>query len=188
MKVLRIASAGTIALCLSLAAPAVSGKGADDKDHGRHLRATLTGYQEVPSVNTPASGQFRATLAKDGQSFDYTLSFDGIASVVQQSHIHFAQKSVNGSIVIWLCQGAVRAPAAVSLITPECPQNGTVTGTISSVNVLASPTTQQLTAGDFDAVVAAIRAGSAYANVHSAVSPGGEIRGQIKVDDNDQDK
>jgi diadenosine tetraphosphatase ApaH/serine/threonine PP2A family protein phosphatase len=30
-------------------------------------------------------------------------------------------------------------------------------------------------------VLEAIRAGKAYANVHSNLSPGGEIRGQIKV-------
>jgi len=34
-------------------------------------------------------------------------------------------------------------------------------------------------------VIAAIRARVAYANVHTLVSPGGEIRGQIKASDRD---
>jgi hypothetical protein len=40
--------------------------------------------------------------------------------------------------------------------------------------------TQGVSATDFAAVLTAIRKGRAYANVHTAVSPGGEIRGQIK--------
>jgi hypothetical protein len=57
-----------------------------------------------------------------------------------------------------------------------------VSGTISSANVIAGSTeTQQLKAGDLAAVVTAIQAGAAYANVHTAVSPGGEIRGQIRT-------
>jgi hypothetical protein len=187
MKTLRIAVAGLLALSLSMVALTASDKDKEDKDRGNRLRATLIGYDEVPSVNTPASGRFRATISDDGQSIDYTLSFSGIVTAVQQSHIHFAQKSVNGSIVVWLCQGVLRAPAAVATLTPECPQEGTVTGTITAANVLASAATQQLAANKLDAVIAAIRAGSAYANVHSATSGGGEIRGQIKTDD-DRDR
>jgi CHRD domain len=58
-----------------------------------------------------------------------------------------------------------------------------VTGTITTANVIAGATaTQQLVAGDLAAVIAAIRSGAAYANVHTTPSPGGEIRGQIKHD------
>jgi hypothetical protein len=46
---------------------------------------------------------------------------------------------------------------------------------------------QQLTAGDLAEVIRAIRAGAAYANVHTDLSPGGEIRGQIE-DKDDKDK
>ena len=36
-----------------------------------HIQATLTGYEEVPSVSTVASGEFRAQISKDDQSIDY---------------------------------------------------------------------------------------------------------------------
>jgi len=39
---------------------------------------------------------------------------------------------------------------------------------------------QGMATGDFDELVAAIRNGLAYANVHAAQSTGGEIRGQIR--------
>jgi hypothetical protein len=83
-----------------------------------------------------------------------------------------------------LCQTATTgAPAAVANITPFCPQAGTVTGHITAENVIAgSITTQQLSVSELDEVIAAIRAGVAYANVHTTpLSPGGEIRGQIKA-------
>ena len=64
--------------------------------------------------------------------------------------------------------------------TPTCPQSGTVTGTFTTANVLAAPSTQQLGAGEIGEMISAMKAGVAYVNVHTAVSPGGEIRGQIK--------
>ncbi len=45
--------------------------------------------------------------------------------------------------------------------------------------------TQQILAGELAEVIAAIRAGVAYANVHTTLSPGGEIRGQIRADEKD---
>ena len=150
------------------------------------IRATLIGYQEVPSVSTPASGEFRAKIARDDKSIDYELTFGDLIGTVQQSHIHFAQRGVNGSVVVWLCQTATTpAPPTVALITPFCPQSGTVHGTITSANVVAAGTaSQQITAGELDEVIAAIRAGVAYANVHATpLNPGGEIRGQIRASD-----
>jgi hypothetical protein len=43
--------------------------------------------------------------------------------------------------------------------------------------------TQQLEANNLQKLLAAIRAGKTYANVHPTTSPGGEIRGQIHDDD-----
>jgi CHRD domain-containing protein len=149
-----------------------------------HIRATLTGYQEVPSVSTPASGTFDAQISNDDEMIRYELTFEDVVGTVQQSHIHIAQPAVNGSIVVWLCQTATTpAPAAVAAITPMCPQSGTVTGTITALNVISAGTTsQQIVAGELDEVIAAIRAGVAYVNVHATpLNPGGEIRGQVKA-------
>jgi CHRD domain-containing protein len=156
------------------------------------IEAKLIGYQEVPSVSTPATGEFKAKISSDEQSIDYELTFSGLVGTVQQSHIHVAQRGVNGSIVVWLCQTATTpAPAAVAAFTPTCPQSGTVTGTINAAHVItASTASQQITAGQLDKVIAAIRAGVAYANVHATpLNPGGEIRGQIHAaDENRRDR
>ena len=192
MKRLRMVMAGLIALSMSIVAlVAASDQGnGNDRDRGNRISVRLIGYDEVPSVSTPARGSFRARIARDENSIEYTLSFEGIESTVTQAHIHFAQKSVNGVIVVWLCQGATRAPAAVAAITPECPVSpgGTVSGTITADSVLlqaagSAGAAQQIQEFELDEVIAAIRAGAAYANVHSSVSPGGEIRGQLDVGD-----
>ena len=148
------------------------------------IQANLIGYEEVPAVSTPGSGEFRAMINHGDPSIDYALTFSGLQGTVQQAHIHVAQAGVNGSIVIWLCQTATTpAPAAVAALTPFCPQAGTVTGHITADNVIAGSTaSQQLAAGELDEVLAAIRAGVAYANVHATpLNPGGEIRGQIRA-------
>lgn len=165
MKKISIAAA----LLVALAAPSAF---ADDT-----IRAKLTGYQEVPSVSTVAKGEFAAEVAEDGLSFDYELTFSGLQGQVVMSHIHFGQGSVNGSIIIWLC-GTTTNPGPAG--TQSCPQSGTISGTITSANVVAGATTQQLGAGEFAEALAAMRAGVAYANVHTTISPGGEIRGQLR--------
>jgi hypothetical protein len=164
MKKLSIASA----LLLAFAA---SGASAEDK-----IRARLIGYQEVPSVSTGASGRFEASVHPDGKAFDYELEYSGLQAPVTQAHIHLAQRAVNGPIIIWLC-GTASNPGPAG--TQPCPQSGTITGTVMAANVLAAQPAQQLTAGEIEEAIAAMRAGAAYANVHTAVSTGGEIRGQL---------
>ena len=45
---------------------------------------------------------------------------------------------------------------------------------------MIGPATQGIEAGAFNEILAAMRAGVAYANVHSTKWPGGEIRAQLK--------
>ena len=145
---------------------------------GEVIQATMTGYEEVPPVSSRATGLFYAFV--DGDTMFYQLWYTQLQGTVQQGHIHIAQAGVNGSIVIWLCQTATNIdPTGLS---PQCPQEGQVTGTVTTANVIAGNTaSQQLVAGDIKSAIAAMRAGAAYANVHTSLSTGGEIRGQIRV-------
>lgn len=142
------------------------------------LRATLVGFEEVPAVRTGAQGSFEARLSNDEKTVEYTLTYSGLQAPVTQAHIHYGQRAVNGSIIVWLC-GTTTNPGPAG--TPPCPgSGGTVSGTFTSANVLASSiTTQQFTAGDLASLVDAMRDGLAYVNIHSTVSPGGEVRGQF---------
>lgn len=145
------------------------------------LKAKLRGFNEVPAVSTEASGRFKGEISKDGSSMMYTLRYSGLEDNVRQAHIHFAQSDVNGGIVVFLCQTAdFHDPTGLA---PTCPQSGTVTGTLTAANMTGSAAGQGIAAGEFDELVRAIRAGVAYANVHSDKFPGGEIRGQIRAHD-----
>jgi CHRD domain len=149
----------------------------------------MTGYLEAPPISSAAAGNFDARIDDEADEIHYTLSYSGLEGDVRQAHIHFGQRSVSGGISAWLCETATNPSPSAS--TPACPTpGGTVTGVITPAEVVctgcsaASPNGQGIAAGEFEELVAAIRAGRAYANVHSSKFPGGELRGQL----NDQDQ
>jgi hypothetical protein len=178
-------------LTLLLGLGSVSAATAGDDRHQK-FGTTLSGYNEVHfsagppaflrgAVSTPATGRFKARIDDRNDAIHYELSYENLTSTVAQAHIHFGQRHTVGAIVVWLCQGTSPAPEAVRAATPECPQEGTVTGTITPAQVLEAAG-QGIAPGEFDKVVAAIRAGTTYANVHTATFGPGEIRGQIHHD------
>jgi len=148
--------------------------------HDDSLETRLKGYNEVPAVSTAANGRFKASIDKASNTIRYEISYSGLEGDVRQSHIHIGQRGVNGGITLWLCQTAVNVSPVAS--TPACVQSGTVSGVLSAADVVG-PAGQGVSAGEFAEVLAAIRAGVAYVNVHSSKFPGGEIRGQLKTDD-----
>lgn len=144
------------------------------------FKADLIGFDEVPSLSTPASGTFRMEIDPTDTSFDYELSYSGLVGNVTQAHIHIAQKDVNGAIMVFFCTNLGNGPAGTQLCPG--PNAGSVTGTITSADVVASAAGQGIAAGEFAEVLRAIRAGRVYVNVHSTVFPTGEIRGQLHHD------
>jgi hypothetical protein len=160
------------------------------EDHGaKNFRATLQGVEEVPATSTRARGRFRLEISEDGTSMTYTLNYSDLEGDIRQAHIHFGQRSVNGGIVVFLCQTTFNPDPTGH--APTCPQSGTVTGTLTAANMTASAAVQGIAPGEFAELVRAIRAGVTYANVHSggtgvpANFAGGEIRGQIGEHGND---
>jgi len=119
---------------LLFGANAVAG---DDKGKGKghdSVRIHLKGFEEVPVVVTNAAGNLELDINDAAPSIAYELSYDGLEGNVAQAHIHIGQKNVNGGIVLWLCQATSRAPAQIAATTPECPQSGTVSGTLTIIN------------------------------------------------------
>ena len=139
------------------------------------VRASLTGYSEVPfALSSPGSGSFRATIDEDDQEIRYVLSYGGTPSAVTQAHIHFGSTSQAGGISTFLCTNLGNSAG-----TQACPASGTITGVLTAANVIG-PATQGIGIGEFQELVNAIEANSAYVNVHTALNGGGEIRGQLR--------
>jgi hypothetical protein len=161
---------------LALFAAAGFTMSAASADNGSSVfSAHLTGFRETTSILTNGTANFSAVVRNNTMS--YKLTFSGLTSNATQSHIHFAQPGVNGGIFVWLCQSATN-PSPVAT-TPMCPAaGGTVTGTITAADIVAVPT-QNVVAGDFNELLRIVRAGDAYANIHTTMFPAGEIRGQV---------
>jgi CHRD domain len=171
----RISIAAVLALTMITAMVMLSATSADEGT--LKLRASLNGLQEVPPKLTDGTGTFTATI--NGGTLTYTLTYSNLSSPVLQAHIHFGQKAVSGGIFIWLCQTSTNISPTST--TPMCPEpGGTVHGTVTAADVQKIPG-QTLRGGNFNDAIAIIRSGEAYANVHTTNFPGGEIRGQLSV-------
>jgi hypothetical protein len=179
-KITVFASAITLIAVAGIVALAVAHGNRD-----RFLKTTLRGIEEPPSVITPASGSFKGTISRNEDSIEYELKYENLQGEVRQGHIHVGQKGVNGGISVWLCQTTANPSPVAS--TPVCPgpNAGTVTGMVTAADVVG-PAGQGVSAGEFADLLRALRSGVTYANVHSSMFPGGEVRGQIDVDDDDR--
>jgi CHRD domain len=168
MKTYRVMVLTLIAL-LALASAAAA-------QVGGSVTTRLRAFEEVPALSTPGGGNFNATIAPDGSHMTYEMNYLNLEGNVTQSHIHIAQPGVNGGIMVFLCSNLGNGPAG----TQACPSSpGIISGTIDGTNVIG-PNGQGVGAGEMFSLVRAIRAGFAYANLHTDVFPGGEIRGQLR--------
>jgi hypothetical protein len=149
----------------------VGSAGADNRGH-KIVRAVLVGYSEVPSQSVVGRGSFRAVIDEAAGTISYTLSYEGVA--ITQSHLHFGSHHTNGGISVFLCTNLGN-----SVGTQSCPAApAEVSGVITGANVLAI-LPQNMEAGNFTELLAAIRSGTVYVNIHTTGLPGGEIRGQL---------
>jgi CHRD domain len=157
----------------------------------RQIREFLTGYEEVPSVSTQAGAEFHARINRDETQITYEETYRDLEALVTQSHIHFGQPGVNGSIEMWLCGNPERLPAPPPAGTQRCPDpppggTATITGTLTADNVTGQTLNglnggQGIQPGEFAEIIRAMKAGKTYVNIHSQKFPGGEVRSQINT-------
>jgi hypothetical protein len=135
------------------------------------VSATLNGFKEVPAISTPGSGSFTATINDAGTAIDYSLTYNGLEGAdVLYAHIHLSRRGINGGVAAFLCGGGGK---------PDCPDSGTVTGSIVPADVEAI-SAQGLEADNLSALIDAIRRQATYVNVHTNSFQSGEIRGNVK--------
>ena len=143
----------------------------------KRISEILSGYEETPSaVSTTGNGTFTARISNDNSQITWELSYADLEGAVQQAHIHFGQKGVTGPISVFLCTNLGNGPVG----TQPCPAPpAAISGTIMAADVTNLANERGISAGELDELIAAIRAGVTYVNVHSTRWPGGEIRSQI---------
>ena len=145
-------------IAAALSAGLLAACGGSSASAATNYNATMAGANETPAVSTSATGA--ATFAVTGDSIAYTINMTGLSGTPTGAHIHVGAVGVPGPVVI-----AFPGPfTSMTTITGTC--DATCLKTSSSITSVAD-------------VLAQMKAGNAYANVHTAANPGGEIRGQI---------
>jgi hypothetical protein len=101
-------------------------------DGFKRIKQKLTGYEEVPSVSTGASGEFKGRISNAEDQVEWSLSYSELEGSVQQAHIHFGQKGVNGGITVFLCTNLGNGPAGIQ----PCPASpATISGVLTSADI-----------------------------------------------------
>jgi hypothetical protein len=161
--------------------------------HAQNYSARYSGFQEVGGLGAGETGAILSTgqatlklsVDKAAETLTYTLTYSGLANVTQ-AHIHFGKEHVAGGIMVFFCTNLSNGPAGTPLCPDDTSGEVTVTGTVTATGVVG-PTAQNITAGDFAGVLAALASNTVYGNIHTMKFPAGEIRGQVHRD-KDHDK
>ncbi|MEO5884789.1 MAG: CHRD domain-containing protein [Candidatus Limnocylindrales bacterium] len=125
------------------------------------FKASLTGDAQVPPITVDATGKATVTIADDESSVSWKVTYSGLTGDAAAGHIHFGAADAAGPVMIPF--------ASVSKSGSD--------GSFASGDYAGG---EGLPA-DWDAVLAAIRDGDAYVNIHTAANQAGEIRGQLAV-------
>jgi hypothetical protein len=124
--------------------------------------ATLSGANEVPPVETGATGEATFAIEESGESLSYEVSVADIDNAVA-AHIHCGPNDANGPVGVTLYDGdPVSEDGTLASGTITEPDSGNGCGWESLADV-----------------VAALRGDHTYVNVHTEGNPAGEVRGQI---------
>ena len=145
----------------------------------KQIKEELTGLDEVPVISTTGHGEFHARISNDESEMTYELSYADLEGTIQQSHIHFGPPNNTGGIIVWLCSNLASPPTPAGIQPCPTPE-GTISGVITAASVAQTANTQGIEAGALGELIAAIRAGKTYVNIHSTKWPAGEIRSQIE--------
>jgi CHRD domain len=127
----------------------------------------LTGSQQVGRVTTDAFGMAMVRLIDNGTAISFRVIVCDIINVTA-SHIHVGAAGTNGPVIIPFIHGVLFSSPHGCRILAEG------TRTAADLNTKASPSITSW--NDF---VKALFAGNTYINVHTTANPGGEIRGQL---------
>lgn len=132
---------------------------------GTEFGAFLIGSEEVINGETgvlvsPGAGSSSFSLSPDGKSLNYEIRVANTTDILF-GHLHFAPAGQNGPVV------------ATIVGENDGLNNGVIaTGVLRDEDVVGRTLSQ---------LVDEITEGKVYVNIHTAVNPSGELRGQVSV-------
>jgi hypothetical protein len=142
------------------------GISACDGDPQEKYVAELRASNEVPPNSSTAVGRVVLLVSRDASYAQYSVEASGLTGGIRGGHFHRGPAGVAGPIVLSF------------FFNSDGTENRTPTpGTTDlEINKVIGRT---LTKAQLDIILADLRAGNLYANVHTPANPGGEIRGQM---------
>jgi len=154
-----------LAIAISIFSLAYTNLAIAQTEQTEGFTAALSGGEEVPPVDTTATGVASFTVMGE-ESVKYDVNVTGMDKVTA-AHIHSAPKGENGEVVVTLFKadsptGEISGSLANGTIT-----NSTLEGDMQGLAVID--------------LIKAMERGETYVNVHTEENPNGEIRGQISA-------
>jgi len=136
---------------------------------GERFQAKLDARNEVPppTLDSGASPSGTATFTVQGATVAYKLSAAGLSGPPTAAHIHLGATGASGPVIVPLAIAAGSSP-------------GTAVGEGSFDATGVKGNKADGSAMSLDDVLAAMRSGGTYVNVHTANNKPGEVRGQIE--------
>jgi len=119
----------------------------------RAFIASLDAEQETAEVDSDGMGLANFNLSKMGSTVKYEVVVDGLSGSIQMAHLHMAEAGSDGPVVVDLGDGI---------------DGNTISGSFNAM--------------DFEGLTEAMMMGNIYINVHTAMFPAGEVRGQLMLD------
>jgi hypothetical protein len=161
-----------LVLTALLVAAVASPVGATQSDERRAFATALKGANEAPAVDTDGFGFSAIGVNRAETAIGFVLTAFRLEEVTM-AHIHCGAAGVNGPVVAFLF-GPADPPVTKKALVSK--------GVITDAEVIDRPDSVECPGGvaDLEDLLAQIRAGNAYVNVHTVANPGGEIRGQLK--------
>ncbi len=135
------------------------------KGFGTEFGAFLIGSEEVIGGQTnvlvsPGAGAASFTLSPDGKVLNYEIRVANTTNI-RAGHLHYAPAGENGPVVVTLF-GA---------------KSGLNNGIIASGEIRD----EDIDGRTLNQLIDEIKDGEIYVNIHTAVNPSGELRGQVSV-------
>jgi len=128
--------------------------------------AELRSSNEVPANSSTAVGRVVLLVSRDASYAEYSVEQGGLTGGIRGGHFHRAATGVNGPIVLSFFFNADGTPLTAPVPgTTDLELNKSIARTITKAQL--------------DPILADLRAGNLYANIHTPNFPGGEIRGQM---------
>jgi len=154
-RVLSLAGAAALALLVGSASA---------EAQTMRFTALLSGANEVPGIASGSGGTATVTLNTATRAVTYRVDVYNMPSGTTQAHFHVGGPGVAGPVVVNF------------VVQPNISNDFSISGTATSADLVPR---QAQGIGSWDDFIEALVLGQVYANVHSTVNPGGEIRGQV---------